>query len=639
MKKLLLFMLLAAFTSGLSAQGKFLGGDISMLPKYEEAGSHYLDADGAAVTDVLGYLKEQGMNAMRVRLFVDPTKASDDERSWGAVQDLDYVKALGKRIKAAGLAFMLDLHYSDTWADPSNQTKPDAWKTLTAEQLATQVYDYTAATLQSLIDAEATPDYIQVGNEVNLGMLWNDGKTGPWGTGTEMTNLINFVKQACKACRDKCPDAGIVFHIAMNYDTDNNKIHQYAKGWPKTLADNSVDYDIIGLSYYPDNHGDLTSLDNLLTYLETNFSSKRIQIVETAYPHTSYPDDAKFNYTSTYPATETGQKNYAIDLIKVLNKHSSVNGLYWWWPEANEYWRNDGAAQVTANWYNKGLWDNNTGKATAALYELNRFVGGSGGSYSDWYLYGYKSGEQDGDLGRFKITDEEGIFVIDACQMPLKGFNVCVHDGSWTNKYGWSDEGGSISATGTAVKLGAGSTTGWFDLAAGTYKVTWNATDQTIQFDVQENTNPVSDTPIPTELKIYDKTGTSVLATLSAVSGSNGVFAGKLTITEGWQNFSVVDTENNIWYGTDPASSTTLSTAEGNYKFWIASDVIGTYNIEVNLNTMTWTHEQDTTTGIGAVRRQQRGTVYNIQGQRVRTALSTLPAGVYVVNGKKYVKK
>lgn len=637
MKKILLSVFFAVVTLGLTAQTKFLGGDISMLTKYEEAGSHYYDADGVAVTDVLGYLKEQGMNAMRVRLFVDPTKASEEQRSWGAVQDLEYVKALGKRIKDAGLAFMVDLHYSDSWADPEHQTKPDAWKTLDAEALATQVYNYTESTLQALKDAGATPDYIQVGNELNLGMLWDDGKTGPWGTGTEMTNLINFVKQACKACRDKCPDAGIIFHTALNYNEDNNRIHQYAKAWPKTLADNNVDYDIIGLSYYPDTHGDLTSFDNVLTYLETNFSSKTIQVVETGYPHTSYPSDAKYDYTATYPATQDGQKNYAIDLIKVLNKHSKVNGLYWWFPEANEYWRNEGVAQVRADWYNKGFWDNSSGKATAALYEMNRFVGGSGGSYADWYVYGYKNGELDADLGHFKSTDEEGVFVIDACEVPMQGFYLCVHNGAWSTKYGWSDDGGSVNATGTAVKLGEGNTTGWFGLAAGTYKVTWNANNQTIQFDAQDSTEPVSDTPIPTELKVYDKEGTTVLATLSAVSGSNGVFAGQVAVTEGWQNFKVYDAENNIWYGCTSNDDADCLVKDGGWNLWIPSGTTGTYDIEANLNTLKWTATY--TTGIGAVRRQLGSTIYNLQGQRVRAALRTLPAGVYIVNGKKYVKK
>jgi hypothetical protein len=106
---------------------KFVGGDISLLPTYEEHGANYMDQDGNKITDMLLFLKDQGMNTMRVRLFVDPSLASDKAKGEGVRQDLEYVKALGKRIKDAGLNFMLDFHYSDTWADPGQQTAPASW--------------------------------------------------------------------------------------------------------------------------------------------------------------------------------------------------------------------------------------------------------------------------------------------------------------------------------------------------------------------------------------------------------------------------------------------------------------------------------------------------------------------------------
>ena len=102
----------------------YVGGDISLLPTYEEHGANYMDKDGQKIADLLTFMKEQGMNAMRVRLFVDPSRAPAEHKGQGVRQDLDYVKALGKRIKDAGLKFMLDFHYSDTWADPSKQATP-----------------------------------------------------------------------------------------------------------------------------------------------------------------------------------------------------------------------------------------------------------------------------------------------------------------------------------------------------------------------------------------------------------------------------------------------------------------------------------------------------------------------------------
>ncbi len=167
---ILSIFLAAAITA---AGQKYVGGDISMLTKYEEAGVVYKDKDGNAVQP-LPFFKEQGLNAMRVRLFVDPSQDNDK----GVCQDLNYVKALGKRIKDTGMAFMLDFHYSDTWADPAKQWTPDAWKSLNNEQLCDKIYEYTKDCLSQLKAAGATPDFIQTGNEISYGMLW----------GTEGTN-------------------------------------------------------------------------------------------------------------------------------------------------------------------------------------------------------------------------------------------------------------------------------------------------------------------------------------------------------------------------------------------------------------------------------------------------------------------
>ena len=158
MKTTLLSILLA---TAITAVGqKYVGGDISMLTKYENAGVVYKDKNNKTVQP-LTFFKEQGLNAMRVRLFVDPSQDNDK----AVCQDLDYVKALGKRIKDQGMAFLLDFHYSDTWADPAKQWTPNAWKDLSNEQLCEQIYTYTKDCLQQLKDAGAAPDFIQTGND------------------------------------------------------------------------------------------------------------------------------------------------------------------------------------------------------------------------------------------------------------------------------------------------------------------------------------------------------------------------------------------------------------------------------------------------------------------------------------------
>ena len=144
-----------------------------------------------------------------------------------------------------------------------------------------------------------------------------------------------------------------------------------------TLKNYTNDYDIIGLSYYPHWHGNLTVLDNLLTSLEASYPTKKIQVVETGYPHAYYPSGANYDFQSTWPATEAGQKAFAEQLVATLNNHSGVNGLYWWFPEANEYGINYTNC-VTTDWYNCGWWDNQTGQVMDALFVMRDFLDGSG---------------------------------------------------------------------------------------------------------------------------------------------------------------------------------------------------------------------------------------------------------------------
>ena len=187
-----------SITIDVPAGQRFVGGDISLLPTYEEHGAKYFDQQGQALDNVLAFVKEQGWNAARVRLFVDPSKASATDRGQGVRQDLDYVAALGRRIKEAGMLFMLDFHYSDSWADPAKQWTPAAWLALTDEQLATQLYDYTRECLQRMNTEGASPDFIQTGNEISYGMLWgtqanaNDGKTNRCFSTSAQTNWDRF---------------------------------------------------------------------------------------------------------------------------------------------------------------------------------------------------------------------------------------------------------------------------------------------------------------------------------------------------------------------------------------------------------------------------------------------------------------
>ena len=210
---------------------RLVGGDISMLTKYEAhykmareryniSNVGYYDNSGTRIDELISWLKGQGWNAARVRLFVNPENASHEHMEQGVIQNLDTVKVLGRRIKDAGMKFMLDFHYSDTWADPASQYTPAAWASLDDDALVQQVYEYTRDCLRALKEAGATPDYIQTGNEISYGMLW-----GPVGTpknqliqcfsNSSEANWARFARlltAAGNACREECPDAKIILH-------------------------------------------------------------------------------------------------------------------------------------------------------------------------------------------------------------------------------------------------------------------------------------------------------------------------------------------------------------------------------------------------------------------------------------------
>ena len=363
-------------TTMVSAQ-KYVGGDISMLKKFLDEGAVYKDKDGNAV-EPLSFMKTEGWNAMRVRLFVDPSKASAQHKKEGVIQDLDYVKALGKSIKEAGFQFMLDFHYSDTWTDPGKHATPSAWTSLNVEQMKAKIAEYTKQCLQELKQAGAEPDFIQTGNEITTGMLWPTGQIYAGGgapAGGSWNNFAGYLASAIKACNEECPQAKIVIHTEMHAPADVPKFYNNLKNYQ------DVKYDIIGLSYYPDFHGDLTVLDNTLTTLETNYPDKKIMIVETGYGFEWQLSGAKHNFTSKWPVSEDGQKLFTTDLIAALQTHPNVNGLFWWYPEYtlnNIVFKNgseDWSKDFTSGYWNAALFHYKTGRALSALYELKNFVG------------------------------------------------------------------------------------------------------------------------------------------------------------------------------------------------------------------------------------------------------------------------
>lgn len=370
-KNLLSALIIAAVAPALAAQ-HYVGGDISLLPEYEKAGSQYKTHEGEPIADLIPWLRQQGMNAMRVRLFVNPAKYKqlhgndanpDTKYDPNACQDLEYIKPLCKRIVDAGMDLMLDFHYSDTWADPAKQWTPVDWEGLSDEQLYKKIYDYTKDVLTQLKDYGVVPAFIQPGNEISYGMLWgpvgtSDPKKALMGDDSNWERFGTLLKQAVKACNEICPDAKIILH------TERVAQVGVLSNFYQKMAEMQVPYDIIGLSYYPYFHGNMNVLDRALQTLQTGFPSKNIMIVETGYSYKWEVPGTTHDNTATWPYSEEGQAKFVTDLVEELDKYKDVDGLFWWWLEYNAY------NSDLSGWYNAPLFDSTTGKATAALKAL-----------------------------------------------------------------------------------------------------------------------------------------------------------------------------------------------------------------------------------------------------------------------------
>ena len=361
----LLISTLALSLCSVRAQ-KLAGGDISMLPRYEQAGATYYTHDGQSISDLINP-KQQTTNSS-----APYTWSADDN----VCQDLAWVKALGKRIKDAGMKLMLDIHYSDTWADPAKQWTPEAWKDLDDAALAEKVYSYTSDALKQLKDAGAEPDLVQTGNEISYGMLWGrpDGSLQQcWPSSTaNWDRFANLLKQATKAVRETCPSAKIILHVervSISQQNDNKEYKALTNFFSK-MNTYAIDYDVIGLSYYPYFHGALSELDGAITKLEAGWPNKEIMVVETGYPYAWAVPGTTYEDTKTWPYSDEGQKLFTDDLIAMLNKHSKVDGLFWWWPEYNA--KTNSAS--LSNWYNAPLFDSRTGRATSAFTALAKYA-------------------------------------------------------------------------------------------------------------------------------------------------------------------------------------------------------------------------------------------------------------------------
>lgn len=209
------------------------GADISWLPQMEATGYKFFNDDGRQ-EDCLKILKDHGINAIRLRTFVNP---SDDKAS-GHCSKNETV-AMAVRAQKRGMKVMINFHYSDSWADPGKQRKPKAWEGHDFPTLLNDVYNYTFDVMTALKTAGVTPEWVQVGNETPGGMIYPEGSTGNW---PQLTQLINKGHDAIKAVS---PRSKVILHVDQG---SNNRRFRW---WFDAAKANGAKYDMIGLSYYP----------------------------------------------------------------------------------------------------------------------------------------------------------------------------------------------------------------------------------------------------------------------------------------------------------------------------------------------------------------------------------------------------
>ncbi len=362
MKKFTLFLILALNALNINAQQRLLGGDISMLPAHIKNGAIYRDSTGTE-RNPYELLTEQGWNAQRVRLFVDPALANRQHKDEGVCQDLPYVLKLCKEIQEAGFQVMLDFHYSDTWADPAKQFTPNAWAELDARALIDKIYYYTREVLQAFKDEGINVDLIQVGNEITFGMCWPLGRVEP-DDDNNWDVLSAMLRNGSKACRELYPNAKIIIHTEHAQDTE------LTLGYYERLERFGVDYDVIGLSYYPMWHGTIPHLGQTIDALDAAYPNKEIQVVEAAFYYSRENDPWAHDgeeFSDHFPISIDGQLQFTRELVDELLSHK-VTGLFWWYPEENCY-----GNSTVRHWLNRGLFNNHNGQALPALYEMKRF--------------------------------------------------------------------------------------------------------------------------------------------------------------------------------------------------------------------------------------------------------------------------
>ncbi len=333
-----------------------MGSDISLLTWEQQEGMTFTDTNGVAATaDQILY--NHGDNLFRLRIFVNPDTNYSD--TGGAIQTTAYDIALAQQLKAddPSAKFELDFHYSDSWADPGKQYTPAAWASESLSQMESSVQSYTTTTLDAFKSAGVMPDMVQVGNEINSGMLWPTGQlTFPSNTTQDMAQwqafggLLNSAIAGVRAAQGSGPKVQVAVVIANGNASGEPQFFYGDLTNPSYGNVPASSFDIIGVDYYPTKTSDLSTMETNLTAIADTYN-KPIMVMETDAPweSTSVASDP------AYAQTPAGQEQYLTDLANMVKGLPNGDGLgvMYWYPESvqvpGQYDYNGGATALFDN--------------------------------------------------------------------------------------------------------------------------------------------------------------------------------------------------------------------------------------------------------------------------------------------------
>jgi arabinogalactan endo-1,4-beta-galactosidase len=337
------------------------GADISTLKKNVDFGAVYRDAGGRRA-DPFALLAAGGVNAARLKVWVNPADGYNSKAT---------VLPMAARARAAGMKLFVDLHYSDAWADPGKQNKPAAWASLPFPQLRDAVYGHTADVLGAL-RAQGTPaDLVQIGNEINGGMLWPDGRWDNW------PQLAALLTAGSTAARSVSPAARVVLHLA---EGGNNSQHRW---WFDNAVSYGVPFDVIAVSHYLYWHGTAASLATNLADLSARYG-RDVIVAETAYGFTTAEDDhepqifnASLAATAGIPASPAGQVTAfrrVCDVVTGVPNARGIGVFYWeptWTAVRGAGW--DPANPASGDGWENQAWFDFNDRALPALQVYNSY--------------------------------------------------------------------------------------------------------------------------------------------------------------------------------------------------------------------------------------------------------------------------